>query len=347
MDALLAALDKDPALMRRRVLTAAAMIVVLGLGAVGFVRGQAAKRRLCEGAQDEVHKAWSPEVRERVRLAFAKTNLTYADLGVVDAGAPARSVRRRLVKPIQRRVRSDARARRSVRGRAGSAHGLPQRSLEGALGAGVGDGASRQRHRAGGAARRAQPDAGRRVRRRRRAQSRDAATARRAAGQARRRARAAPRRDAGATRRRQERQAIKIGEPLLLDARAVGWQPLVADVELWIGRAGADNGDDTKSIPGFKNAFAAALAGRDDKVLRESAARLAQEYIYKNDMPDFDYWEQIARAALTRGTPDRTSRAGSSTRAASRSIASGAPRSGCAASSSTRRRSKSRSTSGS
>ena len=63
----------DPALTRRRVATVMAMIVVLGLGAVGFVRGQAAKRRLCEGALDEVHKAWSPETRERVRLAFAAT----------------------------------------------------------------------------------------------------------------------------------------------------------------------------------------------------------------------------------------------------------------------------------
>ena len=80
MDALLAALEKDPALTRRRAATAAAMVVVLGLGAVGFVRGQAAKRRLCEGAQDEVHKAWSADVRERVRLAFAKTNLSYAEL---------------------------------------------------------------------------------------------------------------------------------------------------------------------------------------------------------------------------------------------------------------------------
>ncbi|HEX6839174.1 MAG TPA: serine/threonine-protein kinase, partial [Polyangia bacterium] len=80
MAALLAALDKDPAVTRRRVATATAMIVVLGLGAVGFVRGQAAKRRLCEGAQDEVRKAWSPDARERVRLAFAKTNLSYAEL---------------------------------------------------------------------------------------------------------------------------------------------------------------------------------------------------------------------------------------------------------------------------
>ena len=60
----------------------------------------------------------------------------------------------------------------------------------------------------------------------------------------------------------------------------------------------------TKSIPGFKNAFAAALAGRDEKILKEAPARLAQEYIYKNDMPDFDYWERVAKAALTRGSPD-------------------------------------------
>ena len=60
----------------------------------------------------------------------------------------------------------------------------------------------------------------------------------------------------------------------------------------------------SKSIPGFKDAFAAALAGRDDKTLKESPVRLAQEYIYKNEMPEFDYWERVAAAAVSRGTPE-------------------------------------------
>ncbi|HEX9103835.1 MAG TPA: tetratricopeptide repeat protein, partial [Polyangia bacterium] len=55
---------------------------------------------------------------------------------------------------------------------------------------------------------------------------------------------------------------------------------------------------------GFKDAFAAALAGRDENILKESAARLAQELVYKNDMPGYDYWQRVARAALTRGSPD-------------------------------------------
>ena len=209
MEALLGLLDKDPAVTRRRWATGAAMIVVLGLGAVGFVRGQAAKRRLCDGAHDEVQKAWSAETRERVRQAFAGTNLAYADLASATLTRAARSVRRRLVKPIQRRVRGDAGARRGLGGGARSAHGVPRRSAQGALGAGVGDGAPRQRHRAGGAARRAQPVAGGRVRRRGRAQGRDAAPARRLAGAPRRRAATAAGRDAGAVRRRQGRRGAQ------------------------------------------------------------------------------------------------------------------------------------------
>jgi tetratricopeptide (TPR) repeat protein len=99
-------------------------------------------------------------------------------------------------------------------------------------------------------------------------------------------------------------EAVKIGEPLLLDARAVGWQPLVAEVELWLGRAYADQGLEAKSIPAFKDSFAAALGGRSDKMLKNAAARLAQELIYKNDMPEFLYWEGVTRAALQRGAPE-------------------------------------------
>ena len=304
MEALLAALDKDPALMRRRVLTAAAMVVVLGLGAVGFVRGQAAKRRLCEGAQDEVHKAWSPEARERVRLAFARTNLSYAEL----ASTTLARLLDQYALDWSNQYKDACEATR-VRGET-SEEVLDLRM------ACLGD---RLKELSALASVMEHPDNDT-VQEAPRA-ARSLTPVAECADVAALKAETPRPRDPQQAHRIEELQqklaemqaqhavgknleALKIGEPLLVDARAVGWQPLVADVELWIGRAGADQGDDTKSIPGFKNAFAAALAGRDEKTLKESAARLSQEYIYKNDMPDFQYWESVAKAALTRGSPD-------------------------------------------
>ncbi|HEY2749577.1 MAG TPA: serine/threonine-protein kinase [Polyangia bacterium] len=304
MDALLAALDKDPALTRRRIATAAAMIVVLGLGAVGFVRGQAAKRRLCEGALDEVHKAWSSETRERVRLAFAKTNLPYADL--------ASSTLARLLDQYAvdwSNQYKDACEATRVRGEV-SEDVLDLRM------ACLGDRlkelsalASVMEHpdndtvqEAPRAARHLSPVAECADVAALKAETprpHDSLQARHVDELQRRLAEMQAQHAIG-----KNLEALKIGEPLLADARAVGWQPLVADVELWIGRAGADQGDDTKSIPGFKDAFAAALAGRDDKTLKEAAVRLAQEFIYKNDMSDYEYWQRVAAAALQRGTPD-------------------------------------------
>jgi len=304
MDALLAALEKDPALTRRRAATAAAMVVVLGLGAVGFVRGQAAKRRLCEGAQDEVHKAWSADVRERVRLAFAKTNLSYAEL----ASTTVARLLDQYAVDWSNQYKDACEATR-VRGEV-SEDVLDLRM------ACLGD---RLKELSALASVMEHPDNDTVQEAPRAARSltpvtecadvtalktemprpRDAHQAKRVDELKRRLAEMQAQHAVG-----KNTEALKIGEPLLLDARAVGWQPLVAEVALWNGRAGADNGDDKVSIPGFKDAFAAALAGRDEKVLKESAARLAQEYIYKNQMPEFDYWERVARAALTRGTPD-------------------------------------------
>ncbi len=304
MDTLLAALDKDPALTRRRVATVVAMIVVLGLGAVGFVRGQAAKRRMCEGALDEVHKAWSPESRERVRLAFAKTNLSYAEL----ASSTLSRVLDQYAVDWSNQYKTACEATR-VRGEV-SEDVLDLRM------ACLGDRlkelsalASVMEHPDNDAVQEA-PRAARSLTpvaecadvaalKAETPRPRDPLQARHVDELQRRLAEMQAQHAVG-----KHLEAIKIGEPLLADARAVGWQPLVADVELWIGRAAADQGDDTKSIPGFKDAFAAALAGRDDQTLKDAAVRLAQEYIYKNDMPDYEYWQRVAGAALARGTPD-------------------------------------------
>jgi tetratricopeptide (TPR) repeat protein/predicted Ser/Thr protein kinase len=99
-------------------------------------------------------------------------------------------------------------------------------------------------------------------------------------------------------------EAARLGDALLKDAQAVGFQPLIADVHLWRGRAHADLGEEAQSIPAYRDAFAVALASRNDRTLKQAAVRLAQEYIYKNDMNEFHYWDEVAQAALDRTGPD-------------------------------------------
>ncbi len=99
-------------------------------------------------------------------------------------------------------------------------------------------------------------------------------------------------------------EAASLADAALDDARKVGFVPLVARVEFWRARANADLSDSDKSIPGFRGAFADALASHEDRVLKDSAARLAQEYIYARQPAEFEYWASVAQAAIDHGPPD-------------------------------------------
>ena len=304
MDALLAALDRDPAQRRRRVVTAAAMALVVGLGTVGFVRGQAAKRRLCAGASDEVASAWSADARERVRQAFARTGLPYADIS-------AQSLTRILDQYAVGWANQYKDACEATRVRGETSEEVLDLRM-----ACLGD---RLRELSALTAVMERPDSDTVQEAPRAARSltpvaecadvaalraptprpRDPAQARRVAELQRRLAELQAQWAVG-----KNLEALKLGGPLLLDARAVGWLPLIAEVELWVGRAAADQGDDARSIPSFKEAFAAALGGHADKTMKEASVRLAQEYIYKNEMKEFDYWQRLTQAALSRGSPE-------------------------------------------
>ena len=95
-----------------------------------------------------------------------------------------------------------------------------------------------------------------------------------------------------------------LSEGLVDDARKVGFLPLVARVDFWRARSYADLSESDKSIPAFRASFAEALSSREDRLLGQAAARLAQEYIYARQPAEFDYWAGIAQAAIDRGTPD-------------------------------------------
>jgi len=98
--------------------------------------------------------------------------------------------------------------------------------------------------------------------------------------------------------------AAAMSEGLLDDARKVGFLPLVARVDFWRARSYADLNESDKSIPGFRASFAEALSSREDALLGQAAARLAQEYIYARQPAEFDYWAGVAQAAIDRGKPD-------------------------------------------
>jgi tetratricopeptide (TPR) repeat protein/tRNA A-37 threonylcarbamoyl transferase component Bud32 len=78
MDALLAALRRDPRVLRRRGLLAVAAVALLAgvIFASSYFREQS---RLCTGAEEELARAWSAPQRGAVHAAFAKTGAPFAE----------------------------------------------------------------------------------------------------------------------------------------------------------------------------------------------------------------------------------------------------------------------------
>jgi hypothetical protein len=75
MVALLDALGRDPALRRRRFLTAAATVAVIGVAAVGV---RARSQAVCRGAERKLDGIWDEARKERISRAFGATGLPYA-----------------------------------------------------------------------------------------------------------------------------------------------------------------------------------------------------------------------------------------------------------------------------
>jgi eukaryotic-like serine/threonine-protein kinase len=304
MDALLGALDRDPAVQRRIALTAAVMALVLGLGVFGIVRGQQAKKRMCEGSRDEIAAAWSAEARELVQRGFVATGLPYAEVAV-------QSLARILDEYADAWVQAHDDACTATRVRGVQSEDvmdlrmacLGERKKElGALASLLEHPDKETVQEASNAARALLPVtdcADVAALKAPVPRPRDARVASRVDGLQQELAEMQAQHAIG-----KNSEAAKSGEKILVEARAVGWQPLVADVQLWLGRAYADLGDEEHSIPALRDAFAAALAGSADRVMKQAAVRLVQEYIYKNDMGEYAYWDRLAQASLSRGSPE-------------------------------------------
>jgi tetratricopeptide (TPR) repeat protein len=78
INALLAALEKDPARARRRWLAAAGSLLAVAATAWAF-GSRAPERSVCGGAKQRVEEVWNDDRREAVRAAFVRTERPYAD----------------------------------------------------------------------------------------------------------------------------------------------------------------------------------------------------------------------------------------------------------------------------
>jgi serine/threonine protein kinase len=301
IDELLRQLAHDPDIVRRRV---AAGVVVAGVAAAAMVLGLrgggGARPPLCRGGEARFAEVWSARVAGEIRGAFGATGLGYAGASA-DAfargmdeygGAWARAHRAACeatrVRGEQSEAAMDLRMACLERRRAQAAalvDVMRHPDADTVLGAG-----------AAPAALPAIDDCD------------DVAALESVAR---------PREPAAAARLEKLRDrlaqvqalyAAGRAKPALDAANALGadvdpraFPAVAAELALWRGRAAADLGVQDVSVPSFRDAFTLAMTAHDDRVLAEAAARLAQEYLYANELDAFHTWVQVARAAVARG----------------------------------------------
>jgi tetratricopeptide (TPR) repeat protein/tRNA A-37 threonylcarbamoyl transferase component Bud32 len=304
MDELLRQLSNDPAQRRWRWILAAAATAVVGVGLVSTANLRQRERELCRGGRTEVARVWNIDAKDQIRTAFIRLGLPYAE-------AAASTFTRALDEYTSEwgHAHQDACEATRLRGeQSEEVLDLRMACLSDRL-KGVNALTEVMRH----------PDIDA-VHEASRAVHLLTPVAECADIAALKGAQPRPRdptqraRVDELMRRLADMQAsyavghstaaAKMGDVLLQDAVKAGWGPLVAEVQLWRGRATADLGDEKQSVPAYRDAFSSALASRNDRVLRQAAVRLAQEYIYQNNMSEYRYWAQVSQAAIDRTGPD-------------------------------------------
>jgi eukaryotic-like serine/threonine-protein kinase len=297
MDQLLTELSRDPAVLRRRV---AAAVLGVAMVAGGLVFAQRRHEQLCRGGDAHMAGLWNDGARNQVREAFVRTKLPYAAaaadgfLRAVDEYARGWTTMHR-----------DACEATRVRGE------QSEELLD--LRMACLDGRARELGALVDVMEHADADAVREASRASRAlvplsQCADAAALRAEVPRPRdpakkqaieeiekRLAEFKAQFDVG---RFKPAQTLAIG--IVKDAHTVGWAPLLAEAQLAEARTYADLGEETKSIPAFRATFATAMAARNDRTLVQASIRLAQEYLYKSDLENFQAWDAIAEGCISR-----------------------------------------------
>jgi predicted Ser/Thr protein kinase/tetratricopeptide (TPR) repeat protein len=304
MDDLLRALTTDPNRKWRRLGVAAVGLAALVTGGAFVARAQNRTRALCHGGEARVATVWNPSARAELASAFAKTGVSYADIATATLTRALDAYARDWAA-----MDDDACAATRLRGeQAEDALELRMSCLSGRLEemTALVDLVRRadvetvqQASRTAEALAPLASCADIAALRSRTPRPRDPAAAAKIDELDRRVAIVKANYDVGKVS-----DAAKLGDQLLADAKPLDFLPLTAKVDYWRGRAAAELGDSDHSIPAFRDAFTEALASRSDDVMRESAARLAQEYVYAEKVDEFHTWADVADAAIARTGPD-------------------------------------------
>ena len=304
IDALLRALTTDPHRAWRRVAGVGAVVVIAAVGVFAFERTGARDRAMCRGGASRVDATWGDVAKTDVRNAFVATKQPYADAAFATVSSSLGGYARKWAD-----ASDDACAATRLRGeQSDEILDLRMACLSTRL-RGMNALVDELRHadadavKMGAKAAHALPPI---------EECADVASLRAPSPRPRDKDKVA-RVEALEARLAtieaevalgKEKDALANADGLLPDAEAVGFAPLVARVQLWRGRAAANLNDAKISIPALRDAFAAALASHEERVLKDAAARLVQEYVYAYDMAQYDTWQKIAQAALDRGAPE-------------------------------------------
>ena len=87
MTALLAALEHDPALARRRALGATAVLLAIAAGITAWRIDRRQRSQVCAGADEQLAEAWSAQRRQALAAAFTGTGLPWAPRVLVRTAA--------------------------------------------------------------------------------------------------------------------------------------------------------------------------------------------------------------------------------------------------------------------
>ncbi len=95
-------------------------------------------------------------------------------------------------------------------------------------------------------------------------------------------------------------KTLEIVDPVIAEARTLGYAPTLAQALYWRGRAIADRDGGAEAEAMFDQTLAAAVAAGDDRMAADAAARLAQEALFAARLPDFEREAHLAQAFASR-----------------------------------------------
>ncbi|CAN5794227.1 hypothetical protein BH11MYX3_BH11MYX3_32530 [soil metagenome] len=95
-------------------------------------------------------------------------------------------------------------------------------------------------------------------------------------------------------------RTLALVDTVLVEARAVGYDPSLAQALYWRGRAIADRDGGAEAEAMFEQTMAAALAAGDDRMAADASARMSQEALWAARLPEFERWARVSKALATR-----------------------------------------------